>query len=86
MILMWLYGSSDEGNLEEFIGSNRSEMERLNGLLAAGGISNAEHARLLGEHEERLNNLRGDIELRRDKYNSFCDEVVARLPQNRTSS
>lgn len=81
--LVWLYGSSDPSLVDEFIESNkdgiRLEQERFN----RGETTDEERDRALGEIEERLNNLKSDMALRRDKYERFCENVVARLPKRR---
>lgn len=81
--LVWLHGSSDETFEAEFIKNNRQDEEKLREKFHRGEINQKEFDRKLGEIVERINNLRSDMNLRRDYYERFCEQVVAHLPDGR---
>jgi hypothetical protein len=81
--LVWLHGSSDEAYLNDFLESNHRDMNAHRERFARGAISQQQLDHLLGEIEERVNNLRSDMGLRRALYERFCDKVVARIVQMR---
>lgn len=82
--LVWLHGSSDETLINDFIASNRESIESERRRFESGEITEQELEHVLGEIEERMNNLRSDMSLRRQLYERFCDDVVARLPNRRS--
>ncbi len=80
-MLMWLYAMSDEQRIPEVAENNRREAELARQQFARGEIDQGRLDRILGEIAERLNNMRSDISLLRHRCVRFCEQVVARLPQ-----
>ncbi|MGE0536248.1 MAG: hypothetical protein AB7O68_14810 [Pirellulales bacterium] len=81
--LVWLHGSSDESLIDDFIESNQRDLQTHQERLESGEITEQQFDRRRGEIEERLNNLRSDMALRRAHYEQFCEKVVARIVERR---
>lgn len=81
--LVWLHGSSDDSLIDDFIESNQRDLQTHQKQLESGEITEQQFDRLRGEIEERLNNLRSDMALRRAHYEQFCEKVVARIVERR---
>ena len=79
--LMWLFASSDESRTSEVIEHNNKELAIIKEQFANGKIPKGIFDRISGEIEERLNNLKSDVRLRKDDYEFFCLNVVAKLPK-----
>jgi hypothetical protein len=80
--LVWLHGASDESLFDDFVESNQRDREAHRQRFESGTITKQQFDHLLGEIEERINNLRSDMGLRRAHYELFCDKIVARIVQN----
>jgi len=81
--LAWLHGSSDERLVGDFLEGNHRSIELEQQRFARGEITQDDLDRALGEIEERVNNLRADMNLRRGQYEQFCEQVVARMPDGK---
>jgi hypothetical protein len=81
--LAWLHGSSDERLISRFLEGNRRSIEMERQRFARGEISQQDLDQVMGEIEERINNLRADMNLRRGQYERFCEQVVARMPDGK---
>jgi hypothetical protein len=83
LTLMWLYAMSDDKLTEERIATNRAELDSLRERLVNGEMTQAQYEHAVGETEETINNLRAFVQEWRDLYESFCHNIVGRLPERK---
>lgn len=73
--LAWLAVCSTEQHIKQSVANQQPQIEEAKRDLKAKRITKKEHDKIVGECEERINNLPSDRKLHEARYNCFCDLI-----------
>lgn len=77
--LAYLRECGDKACLESVIRKSQSALKVLHRRIAEGTLSPEAGEAMIGSLEEHINNLSADVELARQRYERFCEQVVKRM-------
>jgi hypothetical protein len=77
--LAYLRECGDKACLDAVFQKCQSKVKLLRKRIAEGTLSRDAGESLIGSVEEHINNLYADVELARQRYEMFCEQVVKRM-------
>lgn len=77
--LAYLRECSDKACLESVLHKSHSALKVLHRRIAEGTLSPEVGEAMIGNLEEHINNVYADVELARQRYERFCEQVVKRM-------
>ena len=77
--LAYLRECGDRACLDAALQKSKSALSLLRRRIAAGTLSPEAGESLVGNLEEHINNLYSDVELARQRYDTFCNKVVKKM-------
>jgi hypothetical protein len=77
--LAYLRECGDKACLEAVLHKSRSALKVLHRRVTEGTLLPEDGEAMIGDLEERINNLHAEVELARHRYETFCEKVVKRM-------
>ena len=77
--LAYLRECGDKACLDAVVHKSQSALKVLHRRIAEGTLLAEVGESMIGELEERINNLHADVELARQRYERFCEAVVRHM-------
>jgi hypothetical protein len=77
--LAYLRECGDKACLDAVVHKSQASLKVLHRRIAEGTLLPEAGDSMIGDLEERLNNLHADVELARERYDTFCEKVVKHM-------